>query len=388
MLRMREGVQHPWPVNEQGEPTVGLNATAIQGEGPHAALRDAVRLLESLAPDLVHETGEYITTRRLVPYVASGPSAPTDATIDKVLASLRSAPARTWSGHRVIPFALLETATLSLGPYTLWRFPDEVKRLLRPESEFKTEDDVRRAMGLEDKSVLVEIPGVRARYSDRAYEISNERFERLGNVLRYMSGPWTRGFTEPPVAMALTTDATAGGGRFASIPSNFRWSIGEWCRSPEMGHDRVWAMLAAASLSDMETRIITAVEWIGRGLNDSDRTKAFVQFMFAFEALLNFESDRASRFAPSLGHGMGEIAAFVLIGDLSGRKAVWMRFKELYGVRSGIAHGAGVTARREDYDDAFRLVTDLIRRLLTDASLRTFRSHAQLREWTSDLRFA
>jgi hypothetical protein len=389
LLRMRSGVQAPYAVDAHGEPTVGLNATAIQGEDAIRAFHEAMQHLEALAPALVFETGARMTERVLVPYVASGPTLPTDTTIDKVLAGLQKWPAQEWKAHIQLPGALLEHTTLRLGPFTLWRFPDESQRLTRENGTFKTSSDVTRQLQLGANAVFVEI-AVRARFKERAYEIAEAESRRLRNVMLFIEGYWSEFLRRGSVvAMALANDTESGGGRFAPLGGHVQWKINESAfLSPTRGHDRIWALLDTSSRTEMEMRIVTAVDWVGRGLDDFDATKGFVQFMFAFEALLNYESDRSSRFAPALGHGMSEIAAFVLGADASERKATWSRLKALYGIRSAIAHGAPVTVTREHYADALQAVKDLIAKLLTDPTLKTFGSLAQLREWTTDRRFA
>lgn len=391
MRRMRAGVAYPFPVDERGDPTVGVKNTAIQGEDAWLALHEATRLFEKLAPDLVYEIGDYITQRHLVPYVASGPDPPSDATIDKVLASLQSRPAQAWTVHRLLPRALLDQPMLTLGSFTLWRFPDEAHRVTRSSGPYRTPEDVTGSLDLANDAVFVEISVPRARYQDRAFEIAQSRFERFSNVLLFMGG----GVWGSPTALApgavtiIATETTADGGRFEDVPSNFRWRIDpSHYSSPKLGHDRIWTMLESASLSEIEKRITTAVEWVGRALGDRDRTRSFVQTMFAFEALFNYEADRSSKFAPSLGHGMSEIAAFVLGTDARTRRTVWSRLKDLYGVRSGVAHGAGVRVGRQDHDDALRLVRELIQRLLTDGTFRGLASLADLRDWVTDRRFA
>jgi hypothetical protein len=138
----------------------------------------------------------------------------------------------------------------------------------------------------------------------------------------------------------------------------------------------------------MERRVLTAVEWVGRGVYDRNPTTGFAQFMFAYEALLNYEGDGKTHFSPALGHGMAEIAAFVLSTDRDERKATWARLKELYGLRCGIAHGGGKSASRAEYDEARRIVSRLVTRLLVDPELKSFGKLQRVRDWTTEKRFS
>lgn len=58
---------------------------------------------------------------------------------------------------------------------------------------------------------------------------------------------------------------------------------------PEYGHDRIWGILAKANPTNLENRIITAIEWAGKAMRDDEPARAFTQYIFGLEALLQFQ---------------------------------------------------------------------------------------------------
>lgn len=287
MLRMRAGVSHPFPVDERGDPTVGVKNTALRGEDAWRALHEATRLFEKLAPDLVYEIGDYITRRTFVPYAASGPDPLTDATIDKALARLQSWPVKAWTVHRHLPRALLSQPDLKLGAFTLWRLPDEAHRVIRTGGSYRTADDVRSSLEVSGDAVFVEIHVPRARFQERALQIAESRFERFSNALLFAQPVGWGSFSAsaPTAVTILATETTASGGRFEELPGNFRWPLdAAHCLSRKVGHDRIWTMLESQTLSELERRVVTAVDWVGRALSDRDTTRSFIQTMRSRDA--------------------------------------------------------------------------------------------------------
>ena len=322
---------------------------------------------------------------------------PTEKTVEDIKVALEKFSVETWSVFRIVRGASLEHGTsCTLGPFTFLQWPEEAAQLKA--APHLPESHLREALYLdtEDRCIFVSTRFRGYRHFRAAEAFADERFEQLENVLRYMLGDQSGydlgifEFREPhlrrcvSVSPSWTTMRVEPRGTAAFVPMDL-----PLFKDEALGHDRLWTLLGDANArSEMEGRILTAVEWIGRGVYDVDPTKGFVQSMFAYEALLNYEGDDKAKFSPSLGHGMAEIAAFVLSEEREHRKFIWNQLRELYGKRCGIAHGGKTTASREERHEACAIVSRLVTQLLVDPQLKQFPRLLDLRNWTTDKRFS
>ncbi len=103
------------------------------------------------------------------------------------------------------------------------------------------------------------------------------------------------------------------------------------------GYDGFWDIMASDSGSDIDTRIFKSVTWIGKALEDSDRSRSLLQLFIALESL--FQYDPKDQIRPDLTHQLSEYVAFALETKLSARKALFKEMKNLYRLRSSIVHG-------------------------------------------------
>lgn len=134
--------------------------------------------------------------------------------------------------------------------------------------------------------------------------------------------------------------------------------------------------------------MIAAIEWVGKGLRDSDDpAKAFVQFVFAIEALLTFQK-KGVLVSPSIASQLAEYSAFILGSDYDSRLEVGKLIKNLYNHRSAIAHGGSQSVLESEVNDALYLVKSLITQMITKPELVAMTSIDQLQEWVSRQKYS
>ncbi|HEY5242333.1 MAG TPA: hypothetical protein VIJ22_12730 [Polyangiaceae bacterium] len=78
----------------------------------------------------------------------------------------------------------------------------------------------------------------------------------------------------------------------------------------------------------MQKRLVTAAEWVGKARRDADRAKAFVQVVFALEALLQIQ-DRKMPVQPSVTYRLTETAAYIRGTDLTSRTQIASDINEI-----------------------------------------------------------
>ncbi len=229
---------------------------------------------------------------------------------------------------------------------------------------------------------------ITARDIERAVELADVRFSQLENVMRYMYAIRSRdfhvGISEDcrwlcPRAIALSESATAkipereGASRYIYIDEPFY-------NDESNGHDAIWILLQKPNPHEIERRILNAVEWIGKGINDIDDADAFVQYMFAIESLLQFK-EQGSTVTPSVMSQIAEFAAFIIADTYEQRIMIEHLTKKLYGKRSAIAHGGDVKVKAEDLHEALWLSKLLAVRMTVREDLRQMSSMKELRQW-------
>lgn len=378
------------------EPLHGVNGYYVQGSRGVGLLETAVGRVEKCFPELVAETGLGALGDAVLLVVGGLASVPSESTIDDIERALSEKPLRSWTIHRELHGARLhKQASMSLGPFTFWSWPQEWERL-RLADRFTTIEEVKAALVIDDRPrVLVAYSCPPVREYNLAKDLAHAKYEQLEETLRYMLGPQKpyeigiTDFRDPRMREVFgicSTNLRSGLQHEGAMPSKFPLDHPLFV-DPSRGHDRVWALFEKAGPTDMQKRIWTAVAWVGRGVHDQSTTKGFVQFMFAYEALLNYEAS-GERFSPSLVHGMAEIGAFVLGSDLETRKGFFKLLKDLYRTRCAIAHGGSGTATQAEYHQAFQVVRDLVSQLLVDPTLSVIHDINGLREWTTNMRFS
>ena len=118
----------------------------------------------------------------------------------------------------------------------------------------------------------------------------------------------------------------------------------------------------------MEKRILLAIDWVGKGLSETEFSKAFIQLMFSIEALLNYQEKEIIQ--PSILNKISEFIALSLGSDYYEKMKLESDFKRLYKIRSTIAHGNDTLVHKGDFNLLLSIVRDLLWEFLKNEELK------------------
>lgn len=236
---------------------------------------------------------------------------------------------------------------------------------------------------------------VRARDGARAREIADSRYTTFDNALRYMiadqSGRFGVGVLDPRhhsfrTYVALSETGGLAQGATSHGPSDEVRLNDPYFVDANNGNRRVWELLGREQPSAWERKLLAAIDWIGKAVHDPNPDDAFVQYVFALEALLLFH-EKNVHVGPSIVHAISESSAFVLGDTLEGRIAVESDVKRLYGVRSAVAHGRAAAVSPRDLRLALRVSKGLVMAFLVRPEFASLASPEQFLSWVQKQRY-
>ncbi len=126
----------------------------------------------------------------------------------------------------------------------------------------------------------------------------------------------------------------------------------------ELGNDKIWEIAARNNKSDIEKRLLSAIQWIGKGIRETDPAKSLVQYVFAIEGM--FQQNENTLFTPSIISSISEDLSFLIGADYDSRKETAETFKEVYRNRSAIAHGGSKTITSENANQAHLIACRMV----------------------------
>ncbi|MFP8644507.1 hypothetical protein ACLHWY_23455 [Priestia aryabhattai] len=292
---------------------------------------------------------------------------------------------------------------LVVGPFTLYNPKVHRQHLLNkyPHSKeilvaaYDPNPENKKLEELEKRRVKVVIGvSIEARETKSANEKALIKLRQFENFIRFMIGDQENNydvgifnFNEIKYTTGIfLCDETAGStssltGTFEKISLN-KFPIND----PKYGHDRLWLMLDKKKPNDLEKRILSAVTWVGKGLRDEEPARAFVQYVFALEALLQLQQD--SLVSPSITYAISEMSAFIIAENLENRLLIEDMVKRIYKKRSAIAHGGTHEVEAALLQDALWLVRVLISLLLINEEFKDIKSIDDLSKWVKKQKYS
>lgn len=246
--------------------------------------------------------------------------------------------------------------------------------------ELKTNDDV----------VYMNIKCV-AKDSNKAIEYAKERFKLIDNYLRFMlkfsnSDEIRFGFYN------LNHESTSG---MYGYNNDMFISMSEqkdsMCIDTFLNYlfetdlsDKVWGLLEKQNLNDMEMRIKEAIIWLSEATHQNDDGIAYMQCFLALEAILMEQDGFINK---SITAQISEYVAFLLGIEREERIKIEKEMKELYSIRSSIAHGKNKKGIDQELKRIFMIVKLIVLRFLNDKRLIKICNIKELRELITNLKF-
>jgi len=317
----------------------------------------------------------------------------TDSTIEQLFCNFIKIPKEEWEAFRPLYGASLSTTMpLTLGPFTVYKWELHQSAII---SNYPNAEDLLRSNHQDDlRENLIVSVRVFSRDSSRAVEFADARFRQFENVVRYMIGDKEgrsdvgifdyRGLhRSQAIVLSKTSLATAGQlkGVLNLTPIDDSFFI-----DASAGNAWIWNTLNSSNPSNLQKRVLAAIEWTGKGLRDLDHSKSFVQFIFAIEALLTFK-EKGILVSPSIASQLAEFTAFIVGTDFESRSWVERLVKKLYDSRSSVAHGGSQSVLQSQVLDAFGLVKSLITHMIIDPDLSAMTSMEQLQSWVNKKKY-
>jgi hypothetical protein len=209
----------------------------------------------------------------------------------------------------------------------------------------------------------------------RARERGVEDINRALNLLRlcfatFVSAFWDYGFDlrqvpriiqehsrvysaeKPPDGdlMSLTSIAKV-------LPLKINENMAQWFNHHKLHLVSETLKKDATQWTDLEKRLISAIDWFGLAVRSSFDVHRFVNLMTAVEALLADEGDYREG---GISYRLQERVALILGERLEQRLSIQDKVKRLYIVRSKIVHGDTQEVSREDLDSQAALTINVI----------------------------
>lgn len=134
-----------------------------------------------------------------------------------------------------------------------------------------------------------------------------------------------------------------------------------------------------SSRTELENRIVTAIRWIGSGINEDVDCDRFLKYAIALECLLLMREEDGK------GSPIAERCAFLLSNDPQDRTNIDKVVKKLYGKRSDIAHEGETEIEKDQLASMQRIVLSCLFAICSKSF--EWKSMQDLVNWTKRKRY-
>jgi len=212
------------------------------------------------------------------------------------------------------------------------------------------------------------------------------------NILRYMSGIRdTRVYVDSieeksfmKKVITFTNDGKLGFGM--NIIHKDRTIIfnDDYYNRKTNGNFYIWNILKKTKRNEFEKRILKAIDWVGISISEELNNIAISEIAFAFESLLKHEQKGV--ISASIQAQIAEAIAFICGKNITERKEIIRIFKDLYTIRSAVAHG-GLKRQSENYYEYLSIFKKTLVILLTEETYKSVSSLENLKVIIDDFKF-
>ena len=276
-----------------------------------------------------------------------------------------------------------------LGPFTIYHFPTH-QHIINSKTSLSSET----LWTGEQPNYLIETT-TKARHIDKAIEKADILFEKFELALRYAIGFDSYRFEVGVLnyqgwrhrrAYIFSRDGSAsnslsGHGSFELI------SIDDpYFSSADAGFDRMWETMTSSDITELQKRLLLAIEWIGQSYNEISPSSSFLKSAIALEIL--FTHNEKTLINSSILSQIAESIALILGRNLEERIKIESEVKKLYSMRSAIAHAGKTQVAQEDLFTIFHLSRAVVMKLMTNNSLRDLKSISAVHTYIKSCKFS
>jgi len=266
-----------------------------------------------------------------------------------------------------------------LGPFTIYHFASH-----QPLINARTKISPEHLWMTNTPNYLIEVTAI-ARDSEKAIEKADILFEKFELALRYAIGFGSdkfeagilnyQGRRHRSVYMFSKEGSFSSShrnhGSFEPLPID-----NLYFKSANAGFDQMWAAMGQSNITELQRRLLLAIEWIGQSYNEISPSSAFLKSAIALEIL--FTHNEKSIINASILSQIAESIALLLGGNANERLMIEAEVKKLYSMRSAITHAGKTQVAQEDLFAIFHYSREVVMRLMTSASLRDLKSISEI----------
>jgi hypothetical protein len=215
---------------------------------------------------------------------------------------------------------------------------------------------------------------VNARTENKANELADDMLYMLELFIYFAIGQYKKEFCVNIVSKItkkydsyLIFDEETIGANFSNDFVDFVPLDDEYFTDSSIGNNKIWDLLFVKQKTSLENRIISAIEWIGKANCEINYKNRFLFYVFALESILNYqEKDMIS---PSIAHRITESTAMLLGKSYEERILIEKKVKEIYKIRSALAHGTNKDVSNEEMYLAMTISRNVVIEFLTNSDL-------------------
>lgn len=275
------------------------------------------------------------------------------------------------------------------GPFTIYHFPSHQniinsKTSLSPEQIWHGDSPV----------YLIEVK-TKARHFEKAIEAADILFEKFELTLRFVTGfsnqtfevgilnyqGWRhrRAYTFTKTGSASSSHSNYGSFKPIRIDDPY-------FNSAEDGFDRIWQSIAFEGVTELQKRLLLAIEWIGQSYNEASPSSAFLKSAIALEIL--FTHNEKTIINSSILSQISESIALLIGDSLTERLEIESRVKNLYSMRSAIAHAGKTQVAQEDLLTIFHLSRRVVLKIMTSQALKDLKSIGEVHSYLKSCKYS
>lgn len=365
----------------------GISVPRGRAEQYLAALQQLFELDRDVETTYTLSTFETEVIALIIPHVYNK-TAVEDREVRAFLEKLKTAPVANRDVFRPIFGVKISGATTPVvrGPYTIYDTDAHASQLAT--------DMVGDVFFGEVPPHLIKV-SVRARENKRAIELADELFERFETTIRYMIGHHTTKFDVGIVnyrGARLNSVFMQIEGGAASVSHN-REGVTElipiddpYFINHDMGFDRIWGCLASNSNTELEKRLLLAVDWVGQSIAENAPASAFLKAAIALEILFTYSEK--SLINASILSQISENTALLLGDDVKSRQDLEAEVKRLYSMRSSIAHAGKSDVELADVDAIRFAARNVIAKIFTAPAMTKISSVSEMYKLFKSMKYS
>jgi hypothetical protein len=136
--------------------------------------------------------------------------------------------------------------------------------------------------------------------------------------------------------------------------------------------------------NELTKKVLLAVDWIGQSIAEKVASSAFIKAAIALEVLF---SPKKEFISSSITAQISESVAMLLGSNAESRFQTEKEVKDLYGIRSKVAHEGKTDVAYADLAEVQHLAREVVIKMLTLESLKTLATGQDLQQFLKSQKY-